>query len=76
MFLKIIFTRVVLSMGGGPYYDRNLERKEWNSRNIELFKGGRRSKKRRMRIRRKKEQPFHLYYLIQILYEKYNLINI
>jgi hypothetical protein len=48
--------------GGGPNYDRNLERKEWNSRNIELFEGGRRSKKRRMRIRRKKVQPFHLYY--------------
>ena len=46
MFLKIIFTRVILSMGGGPYYDRNLERKEWNSRNIERFEGGRRSKKR------------------------------
>ena len=40
------------------------------------LKEGEEVRKEGMRIRRKREPPFHLYYLIQILYEKYNLINI
>ena len=71
------YTCNFLDGGGAPNYDRNLERKEWRKVGIQNgLKEGEEVRKEGMRIRRKREPPFHLYYLIQILYEKYNLINI